>query len=336
MRLLAFGRRVLPWFVAIATVGYVFIRVPLNEAWSAAREARVEVLLPLVLGAALFWFLLESYAYARLFSRFNTELSWRESRSLRGLSYLLTPLHLSLGKVGIVLRLSAIKKISPVEATSTVALYQTLDAIVLAALTTIGLLIIPTTSITSEARVIALALIVSLASYLALIRFDWPRLDLADRMRKWTIHRTHRNFDGRDLLLILGIKLAYHLAFVAVFYSGARAFGIELPFQVALAATPIIQAIGAIPISPAGLGTQQAAMLYFFSLYGSNGAIVAFGFSLTAALIGARCLLGLFYLASLSLRADESSERGTERVRLFAPPYSRVETVSTSNGHEFP
>ena len=31
-----------------------------------------------------------------------------------------------------------------------------------------------------------------------------------------------------------------------------------------LATTPIIQAIGALPITPAGLGTQQAAMLYLW------------------------------------------------------------------------
>ena len=326
----------LPWFVAIATVGYVFIRVPLSEAWSAAREARVEVLVPLVVGAVLFWFLLESFAYARLFTRFNTKLSWREARSLRGLSYLLTPIHLSLGKVGIVLRLSAIKKISPLEAASTVALYQTLDAMVLAALTTIGLFIIPATSITSEARIIAIALIVSLAGYLVLIRFDWPESGIATRIRKWGIHRTHRVFETRDLALILGIKLAYHLTFVAVFYFGARAFGIELPLAIALAATPIIQAVGAIPISPAGLGTQQASMLYFFSSYGSDGAIVAFGFSLTVALIGARCLLGLAYLPSLTPRVDESSGQDTGRARRFAPRYYREGIVSTSNDHEFP
>ncbi len=336
MRLLVFGRRVAPWFVAIATVGYIFARVPLSQAWLAARDARIEVLVPLVLMAVLFWFLLESYAYAQLFSRFNTPLSWREARSLRGLAYLLTPIHQSLGKVGIVLRLSALKKTPPLEAASTVALYQTIDAMVLAALTAIGLSIIPTSAGTNEARAIAIALILTLASYLAFIRLDWPRFGFASRLRDWTIHRTHRRVRARDLLLILGIKLAYHLTFVGVFYFGTRAFGVELPFPVALAATPIIQAIGAIPISPAGLGTQQASMLFFFSSYGSDGAIVAFGFALTAALISARCLLGLLYLPTLTLRDDERSAPGMARARRFVRRYFREEIASTSNGPEFP
>lgn len=336
MRLLAIGRRVLPWFVAIATVGYVFIRVPLPEAWSAARDARIDILVPLILSAVLFWFLLESYAYARLFSRFNTTLSWREARSLRGLSYLLTPIHLSLGKVGIVLRLSALKKIPPLEVASTVALYQTIDAIVLASLATIGLFFIPTSPLATDTRTIALAFILLLTGYLAFIRFDWPRFGVCNRLRDCTIHRTHRHVHIRDLLLILAIKLAYHMAFVGVFYFGTRAFGVELPFSTALAATPIIAAIGAIPISPAGLGTQQASMLFFFSAYGGDGAIVAFGFTLTAALLGARCLLGLLYLPTLTLRGDEWSRPDTAHARRFARPYFPEETVSTSNGPGFP
>ncbi|MFP6654720.1 MAG: lysylphosphatidylglycerol synthase domain-containing protein [Myxococcota bacterium] len=305
MRFLRFGRRVLPACVAVATIGYVFTRVPLVEAWSAAREAEIRSLVPLILAATLFWFLIESAAYAKLFSRFNAKLSWREARSLRGLSYLLTPIHLSLGKVGIVLRYATLKKISPLEVTSTVALYQTFDAIVLASLAAIGLSLVPEMAISHSVQLVTLLTILVLTGYLMLIRFARPASGLGLRVQKWTLHRSHRTFGSRDVLLMLSVKLAYHLAFVAVFYLGARAFGVELPFSIALAATPIIQAIGALPISPAGLGTQQAAMLIFFSEYGSEGAIVAFGFSLTAALISARCLLGLAYLPSLNPRSGE-------------------------------
>lgn len=289
----------------MVTIGYIFARVPLVDAWAAAREAEIRNLVPLILGATAFWFLIESAAYAKLFSRFNASLSWREARSLRGLSYLLTPIHLSLGKLGIVLRYSTLKKISPLEVTSTVALYQTFDAIVLAGLAAIGCSLVPETAITHSARGAALLIMLTLTSYLALIRFARPASSLGLRVQKWTLHRSHRIFSSRDALLIVGVKLAYHLAFVAVFYFGTRAFGVDLPFPIALAATPIIQAIGAIPISPAGLGTQQAAMLIFFSEYGSEAATIAFGFSLAAALITARCLLGLLYLPSLNPRVGE-------------------------------
>jgi len=66
-----------------------------------------------------------------------------------------------------------------------------------------------------------------------------------------------------------------------------------------MAATPGILLAGAIPITPAGLGTQQAAMVYFFSSYGSKAAILAFGLTFPVALVLSRCLLGLLYLRDL-------------------------------------
>ena len=336
MRFSAIARRGIPALVAISTVGYVFLRVPFSQAWSAAAEARIEIFAPVVFATVLLCFWLESLAYARLFSRFNTELSWREARALRGLSYLLTPIHLSLGKVGIVLGLSASRKVAPLEVASTVALYQTLDAIVLAGLATIGLSIVPTTAFTDEVRIGAIAIGLALTTYLLLVRFEWTPSERLRRVRSWTIHRTHRMVGWRDLILILAIKLTYQLAFVAVFYIGARAFGFALPLGVTIAATPIIHAIGAIPISPAGLGTQHAAMLVLFSPFGLDASIVAFGFTLTVTLLVARLGLGLFYLPSFTLQGGERSGQGKARVPRFVRRYFREEIASTSNGHEFP
>ena len=59
-------------------------------------------------------------------------------------------------------------------------------------------------------------------------------------------------------------------------------------------------AVGGLPISPAGLGTQQATMLYFFGTrFGgteSEAAIIAFGFSFPVVLTVGRGLVGAFYL----------------------------------------
>jgi hypothetical protein len=94
-------------------------------------------------------------------------------------------------------------------------------------------------------------------------------------------------------------KSLYFSVFVGVFWLGSHAFGVEVPLLVAMAATPGILLAGAIPITPAGLGTQQAAMVFFFSAYGDEAAILAFGLAFPVALILSRCLLGLRYLRDL-------------------------------------
>jgi uncharacterized membrane protein YbhN (UPF0104 family) len=297
-------KRMLPWLVALAIGGYVFHVVSLGEAWSALLGARLEILIPVVLGTVLCWFLIESRAYAYVFSRFNTPVSWQEARALRGITYLLTPIHLSLGKAALVLRLRMVKRVPLVEGASSVALYQTIDAIVLAGLTAMGLLLIPTTPETDVARIAAVAIVVAILVYLLLLRIDRPDLRILQAVRRLGIHHAHRRIDFRDVTVIVCAKLAYHLIAVAAFYFGTQAFGFDVPFALVLASTPAIEAIGGLPITPGGLGTQQAAMLLFYGGHGSEAAIVAFGFSLPIAFMLARSLLGLVYLPGKTNRRE--------------------------------
>jgi uncharacterized membrane protein YbhN (UPF0104 family) len=309
-------RRLFPWVVAVAIAGYVIRVVSFEEAWSALLRARLEIIAPLVLGTVSCWFLIDSRAYAYVFSRFNTPVSWPEARSLRGVTYLLTPIHLSLGKAGLVLRLHTLKKVSLLEGTSSVALVQTIDAFVLASLTALGLIFIPTTPETSVARTVALAVLFALIAYLALLRSDRPRSRLLDRVRHLTLHHAHRRIQLRDACVLVCAKLAYHLVSVVCFYFATQAFGIDIPFTLALAVTPTIEAIGGLPITPGGLGTQQAAMVFFFGGYGSEAAIVAFGFSLPIAFMAVRSLIGLAYLRDLTANAELESSHSDGAKRL--------------------
>ena len=309
-----------PWLIAAGLIVVFFTRVPIEEAWSVARSARLDLFVPLITVAVLLWFLVESATYSLLFTRFNAPVSIREALSLRGMSYLLTPIHWNVGKAAMILRLRQTKGIPLLEATSTMMLVQTVDGFVLAGLATTGL-----TLLASQAEELAgvrgttIAIGTAVLLNLALLRAGWPRFRWLRWWRSIALHHAHRRLSLRDFLLIASLKGTYHLVFVLVFYLGTRAFGIDLPFALALAASPIIQAVGALPITPAGLGTQQAAMLYFFGdRFGGNGSeagILAFGFALPVAMVGARCLLGLFYLKDLSreeaLRAGSSAEKRT-------------------------
>ena len=300
-------RRILPWIAAITIVGYVLRAVSIEAAWSALQRARLDIMLPLVIATVACWFLIDSKAYAYIFSRFNTRVSWPEARSLRGLTYLFAPLHLSLGKAALVLRLRTVKNVSLLEGTSSVALYQTIDAVVLASLTALGLLLVPSTPETNAAGTVAIAVALVLVSYLTLVRSARPKMRLLDRVRRISLHHSHRQICVRDVSILVCAKLAYHMVSIFAFYFGTQAFGIDVPFVLVLAVTPMIEAIGGLPITPGGLGTQQAAMLYFFGAYGSEAAIVAFGFSLPIAFMAVRSLIGLLYLPDWTPKTELES-----------------------------
>lgn len=103
--------------------------------------------------------------------------------------------------------------------------------------------------------------------------------------------------------MIGGAKIAYQFVFVGVYAIGLRAFGLSPSLAHVMVATAILQAVGALPISPAGFGTQQAAMLFLFSDPAAGGAdgpaILAFGFSLPITTMVMRGLLACLYLGDL-------------------------------------
>ena len=104
-------KRIAPWAIAAAIFYYLFNEVPVADAWAAARSARLEVFLPLMMGAVVLWFLIDSAAFAFLFTRFNAKLAWAEARSLRGMTYLLTPINWNLGTAAVILHLRTSKRI---------------------------------------------------------------------------------------------------------------------------------------------------------------------------------------------------------------------------------
>ncbi len=298
-RLQRHGRQLLTWVIAIGILCYLFRRVPLADAWTAARNARLDLFAPLVMLAAATWFLLESRAFAYLFSRFNAPVSWSEARSLRGVTYLLTPLNWNLGTAAIILSLRQSKQIGAVESTSSMLFYATLDGLALGGLALLGCLLLPASPQIEQlgrAALIFVGILLLLLTLLMLpIDFHWLRA-----VRSIRLFRTHTLASWREVALLATVRTCYFGVYVLLYWLGSEAFHVRVPLSFALAATPLVILAGTLPITPGGLGTQQAAMFYLFAPYGTEAAIVAFGIVLPVAVILARLPIGLLYMRDLA------------------------------------
>ena len=292
-------KKLAPWAIAVAILYFLFSRVPLADAWSAARAANLELFLPVMMGAVLLWFLIDSAAFAFLFTRFNAKLDWAEARSLRGMTYLLTPVNWNLGTAAVILHLRSSKQIGALESTSTMVLYQMVDGLVLGSFAALGLILLPLTPETVSLRNIALGFVVFQIMSLAFFVSNWPRLRWIERIRGVGLFRSHRAAVWHDVALLTLMKGLYFAVFVGIFWLGCQSFDVDVPLKLAAATTPVILMAGALPITPAGLGTQQAAMLYFYAPYGDDAAVLAFGLTFPVALLLLRTLLGLPYLKDL-------------------------------------
>jgi uncharacterized membrane protein YbhN (UPF0104 family) len=302
-------KRLAPWVIAGGILYYLFTEVPIAEAWEAARSAHLALLLPVMLCVVLLWFLIDSAAFAFIFTRYNAPLSWAEARSLRGLTYLLTPINWNLGLAAVILHLRTSKKIGALDSTSTMFFYQTIDGMILAGCVLIGVVMLPESPETISLRNIAIGFECLQVFNLIVFMNSRPNWRWLERLRALGIFRSFALARLRDLAVLFLLKGVYFAAWIALFWLGCRAFGVELPIQLAIAATPAVLLAGALPITPAGLGTQQATMLYFFSPYGEEAAILAFGLTFPVALILFRCLVGARYMSDLPKLREAMAEQ---------------------------
>ena len=104
-------------------------------------------------------------------------------------------------------------------------------------------------------------------------------------------------------LAVLG-RLPHAAVIIVGVWLAARTWGIAVPFGIGMALAPIIVIASVLPIAPAGLGTTQAALVYFFSAYASGAtdddrtaavlafAIVHFVYAVAGSLaVGFACVL---------------------------------------------
>jgi uncharacterized membrane protein YbhN (UPF0104 family) len=299
-----------PWLVTALIFYFIFETVDFEDTWRAAQSARLEVFIPVMLIAVVLWFLIDSAAFAFLFSRFNAKVSWAEARSLRGMTYLLTPINWNLGTAAVILHLRTSKKIGAVESTSTMLFYQAIDGMVLAGFAGFGAMLLPASTVATSIRNLGLGVVVVTVISLAFMMSNWGNYSWAMRIRGLGIFQSHRKALIKDVAILIVLKSVYFSVFIGVFWLGCSAFGVELPLSFAAASTPAVMMSAALPFTPAGLGTQQAAMLYFYSPYGDEASVLAFGFTFPVVLLLLRALIGLPYLKDLpALRASMADSK---------------------------
>jgi hypothetical protein len=105
-----------------------------------------------------------------------------------------------------------------------------------------------------------------------------------------------------------------------------RAFGVAVPLVTAFAALPVVFLIAALPLSVQGLGTTQAAMVFFFAPYASGARPVQEAAVLTASLVGqalALCFQALLGVACLRSRVGRALEAAVH------PTPSPIQTPDT-------
>ncbi|HXK21937.1 MAG TPA: lysylphosphatidylglycerol synthase domain-containing protein [Myxococcota bacterium] len=293
-------QRALPIAVSLAVLVWLLRSVDLT-AVAASLSARVAlVLVPslLVYGAATLW--LEAASLSGLVHESPGLPRWTAAR-IKCASYLVAILNYALGVGAVVVLLRRQTGLSLARAASLVILISTTDLVVVLGLAAIGAAQAGTGAPTLRGGIVAVA-VVGLFGGLALLRM--PRsLGPLERIRSLSAFEALRNVPLPDLGRLFALRVAFSICFVAVCGAVFVAFRVVVPLPDLVAGVFFVAVVAAVPIAVAGLGTSQAAFLYFFSSYAPEATLLAMSLILSAGLVALRAGMGVAFAREFTREA---------------------------------
>ena len=255
-------RRLLPWVVTIAVLGWLLWpyrsgegRAVLMQAFSRASAWTFVVG---ALGIVTMW-ITDSYATARTFQRWRIALGLRPTLAIRGTGMMFDATNPTLGQA--VLMLVVHRRGTPLsQALIVVMLMSAVFVQHIAIFSGIGLL----GGATSEGGLVEAVVLSSLAMaavYLLVIALR-PAFLAKYPICSWLMSA---GLGGHAWAYLY--RLPNMIAIIGTQALVMRGFGIELPLSVALFYLPAVIFITGVPLSVQGLGPGQVASVAFFAAY---------------------------------------------------------------------
>jgi hypothetical protein len=296
--------RLAAWTVTAGLLVLLFRRISVGEVVAAARGAAGWTI-PVALLGAVAIYLADSFAIWKTFGWFLARLSFVDVLLVRGATYLLAAINYNVGQGAIVYFVHRVAAVPVIRGAATILFIMGINVLALLLLATVGLAAAP--AVPHAVAVIVVVAYAGLAVYV---------VALAARPRWLASRPLFEVLLGAGLpghARAVAVRLPHIAALFAFQICMLRAFGVAVPVVEAVAALPVVFFIAVLPISVQGLGTTQAAMIFFFARYGPGDRAAQQAAVLTASLVGQalvlsfQAVLGIACLKSRVGRALEAS-----------------------------
>jgi uncharacterized membrane protein YbhN (UPF0104 family) len=250
-----------PWLVSLAILAYLFSRIPEKTLFNALKAGP--------------WFSLGAYtfiqtvlvlladAYATLVSLAITGFRQRFSLIFlaRGATYMLGILNYALGQgaFGLYLQRSGV---TTIRVAGMMLFLMIINLGVLLLVASFGLMTgAYLGSNHFNLSPLGYGLVIGVLLYLAIIGFR-PRF-----LQRYHLLAPLLEAGLRGHLRAVAGRLPHMLVLVLTYWGALRLWGVPVPLAQGIALVPVVLLIGALPFTPAGLGTTQAALVLLFSPY---------------------------------------------------------------------
>jgi hypothetical protein len=287
--------RIAAWLVTGGLLFLLFRKIPFTTVVAATRAAAPWTI-PTCLASVLAIYLADSFAIWKTFGWVLAKFSYAEVLVVRGATYLLAAINYNVGQGAIVYFVHRARGVPVMRGVATILLIMGVNVLALLVLASVGLVVAP--EVPHAIAVVVGIAYAGLAVYAVVVAVK-PRW-LATRPLFDVLLSAGLTGHGRAL----AVRVPHIAALVIYQTAMLRAFGVTVPIVQAIAALPIVFFIAVLPISVQGLGTTQAAMVFFFARYAPGVGATRDAAVLAASLVGqaigvtTQSLIGLACLRS--------------------------------------
>lgn len=307
-------KRFLPWSIAVLIICFLLWRVDYKLFIESLRMAEIFIYIPLIILFIFVWFFVESYNIQKLYQYFGHYVEYPTMLSIRGATFLLMIINYGLGAGAIAMYMKKLFGVGLLRSTGILFFYMVVESSGIALMAAAGFLLAGDSS-GIEDWVLFLASGLFLFYNIEIIVLKYiPALGFLKKFVNSSILMPIRESTLSIYIKISIQRMGYFMTFVVFFYFAVRAFHMEIPCMTLTALVPIIFFLGNLPITPFGLGTIQAAMLYFFKDYGTPANILAMSLVYTVSLMIFRAMIGLYYLKTAAGLLDDPVENNNNKI----------------------
>jgi hypothetical protein len=282
--------RIIPWVVTAAILVFLFSRIPLSAVIEAGRNS-APWFVPVITLNLLAIYVADSFAIMKTFQWYVAPLGYRETLTLRGVTYLLALVNYTLGQGGLVYFLHRTRGVAVMRAAAAVLLVMGINLLLLLMFSTLGL-VLGAESL-PRLRTIIFVGYGGLAFYIALL--IWRPAFLTKRPILDVL--LEAGIVGH--LKCLAVRLPHLVTLLSITYVSLHGFGVNVPLLESLLAIPLVLFVAVLPISFQGLGPSQGVMVFFFAPYAQGDAthraaqVLAAGLGMQAVAWCVQILIGL-------------------------------------------
>jgi len=299
-RILPLVKRLVPWFVAAVILTFLFYRVDVRHFVQSMQVADLSTYVPWLIVFCLAWFFFDVQNIQATVNQYGYTVSFRDTMSMRGVTYLLMIIDYTLGMGGMALYLRNNEDIPIVKSTGLMMVYTGVTQFSLFIMAAIGCWLGDMSS--PLFRTVFVTCVSLAAVYVAAIIVIklLPEKGRTGRFKNLTIVKLYHEVSWQGYVSFTAWRITYYATYILFYYIVMPFFGMHVPLAVLITAVPLILLVISFPVTPFGLGTAQAAMLFLFKGYGSEAAILAFGITYSTSIVLIRGLIGLFYVKKIS------------------------------------